>query len=896
MVGGTTESDGDDGRETPSWRSSWTLSRGSLRDTICVETSESILEDAGVVDGDGAVCVSGGQLLTRPVGRESDPCEITVCFRERHEIHRVYVRSTARVFEIYYGLEEQDGDNEYLCTVRCGPTEKEVLLPRFDGEEEHLKDSNASIEAPGKTTKGENNTSSEEDGWVEVKVPESPLLGTGSDPFSDNKDGTVKANGQIYFEATAEISDASPCMSLKIRLLSLQAKEWIHIEEVYIYADPVESTDSRPPLSKGEDMAGNSLLAMLVPGILQLSKPGSSRVHDTAASFSSAVQKHGNNGTKGIEEMKPETAKSGLQKICSTLEGQEHKPTLVPIESSEIITRLTTENSGLRHVPGSSPEKDNGISCLEKKLDEIVSRMGRMEDYLSRFEENILKPLSCIDTRLQQVERQLDALSSRGGSSRPLDCSRISAPEFQIDECDSDGGFGLPDLSNEDATVSSLNPTKEGETVNTPEVVKEYVTVDDQHVGEKLPNGNPVLAAAGGEGFPSASICPGLLIKAPDFPNEEDEHVSSSDISGSAVIAFTKVRAPFSIDDALTSALEAFMLSGSTNSPKNKIDSDLTSQASDEADHNPSLDGNFSTGIGGQIKDTIVNETNGVHSVDLVSAQRGKGQEASHLQQWSRGISGGLVSEEDVSNDQFLADDVERESGNGWGDDVRNREDALAEFPCPTRGWKKWDGSGSSDSTIDANETENLSNMDLSGENSMDLANQLHTLHNQFNVHEDDYELGIERLKGAGVCDDPNSVSGDRPMEHTQDQSKEVTQQILNAFLGSVFKVDSQQVSHTSQEESILDVKFVRHEESEGSFHFDALVMDMADPGVPADDSMCLNGVGTAKQYDSGSAEITDLGASPTGECLLIDLEVAVNDDSPAMEGSHNQQPLSSLI
>lgn len=689
-------------------------------------------------------------------------------------------------------------------------------------------------------------------------------------------------------------------MSLKLRLLSLQAKEWIHIEEVYIYADPVESADSSPPLSKGEDMAGNSLLAMLVPGILQLSKAGSSRVHDTAASFSSAVQKHGNNGKKGIEEMKPETAKSGLPKICSTLEGQEHKSTLVPIEFNEVITPLATDNSGLRHVPGSSPEKDNGNSGLEKKLDEIVLRMGRMEAFFSRFEENILKPLSCIDARLQQVERQLDSLSSRTESSRPIDCSRISAPEFQIDECDSDGGFGLPDLSNGDAAVNSLNLTKEDETVNIPEVVKEYATVDDHHVGENLLNGNPVLAAADGEGSPSALVCPGLLIKAPDFLNEEDEPAISGDISGSAVVPCTKVRAPFSIDDALSSALKAFMLSGSNNSPKNKIDS--LSQASDEADHNPSPDGNFSSGIAGQIKDTTFNETSGVQSVDsasisdFVSAQRGKGQEESHLQQWPQSISGGSVSEEGSSDNQFLVDDVERESGNGWGDDVRSREDAPAESPYPTRASKKWNGSGSSDSTTDANETENLFDMDLSGENSMDSADQLHTLHNQFNVHLEDHELRIERLKGAGVCDDPNSVTGCGPMNHTRDQSKEETQQILDAFLGGVLKVDSHQVPHTSQEESILDVKFVRHEESEGSFHFDALVMGMADSGVPADDKTHLNGVGTGRQYDSGSSEIAELAASPTGECLLIDLEVAANEDNLSTEGSHNEQPLSSLI
>lgn len=66
-----------------------------------------------------------------------------VNFEEKHEVRQIYVRSTARVYEIYT-------NDEYLCTVRCGVATR-------DGE---VLRSNEI---------GDDNVRNEDD-WVEVKA------------------------------------------------------------------------------------------------------------------------------------------------------------------------------------------------------------------------------------------------------------------------------------------------------------------------------------------------------------------------------------------------------------------------------------------------------------------------------------------------------------------------------------------------------------------------------------------------------------------------------------------------------------------------------------------------------------------------------------------------------
>lgn len=85
---------------------------------------------------------------------------------------------------------------------------------------------------------------------------------------------------QAHYEATAEITDASPCVSLTVRLLSLQSKTSVHIEEIYIFADPVESTTNDDSVASPGNMGGSSLLCMLVPGLMQMSKSRTWKIDD----------------------------------------------------------------------------------------------------------------------------------------------------------------------------------------------------------------------------------------------------------------------------------------------------------------------------------------------------------------------------------------------------------------------------------------------------------------------------------------------------------------------------------------------------------------------------------------------------------------------------------------
>ncbi|ONK61738.1 uncharacterized protein A4U43_C08F33060 [Asparagus officinalis] len=63
---------------------------------------------------------------------------------------------------------------------------------------------------------------------------------------------------QIHYDATTEISDSSPCYYLTLHLLSIQTKACVHVEEIYVYADPVESSDSDQPVAASENLGGNS--------------------------------------------------------------------------------------------------------------------------------------------------------------------------------------------------------------------------------------------------------------------------------------------------------------------------------------------------------------------------------------------------------------------------------------------------------------------------------------------------------------------------------------------------------------------------------------------------------------------------------------------------------------
>lgn len=92
-----------------------------------------------------------------------------VSFAQRHEVRQVYVRSTARVYEMYYAPKQQTG-NEYLCTVRCGTVVRDGVSDRNVPQAANLA-SRGDSESAEERSKSEINLNAGEDDWVEVKVP-----------------------------------------------------------------------------------------------------------------------------------------------------------------------------------------------------------------------------------------------------------------------------------------------------------------------------------------------------------------------------------------------------------------------------------------------------------------------------------------------------------------------------------------------------------------------------------------------------------------------------------------------------------------------------------------------------------------------------------------------------
>ncbi|KAG8080053.1 hypothetical protein GUJ93_ZPchr0007g3285 [Zizania palustris] len=141
-----------------------------------------------------------------------------------------------------------------LWTVRCGCAVKKPLPSAEESMTQWISDASTS-EKHEQETKSVS-SSIDEDSWVEVKIPELPV--EKNIPKSQEPNAIVarQETALTHYEATAEITDASPCVSLTIRLLSLQSKISVHTEEIYIFADPIELINVEPetrPRNMGEN-------------------------------------------------------------------------------------------------------------------------------------------------------------------------------------------------------------------------------------------------------------------------------------------------------------------------------------------------------------------------------------------------------------------------------------------------------------------------------------------------------------------------------------------------------------------------------------------------------------------------------------------------------------------
>ncbi|KAF9596245.1 hypothetical protein IFM89_008408, partial [Coptis chinensis] len=156
---------------SPSLSTNWIVSKGSLHNVLTLKTTTGLEKEEDHGKHQSVVLIS-------PTS-DSSFCEINVSFAQSHEIRRIYVRSSARTYEIYCKTGQQSS-NEYLCGASCSITKENRPLDTSDVEEltfawfKGSKGSTNHMELP-ETQTGIDNTPNEDD-WVEVESLDSALL------------------------------------------------------------------------------------------------------------------------------------------------------------------------------------------------------------------------------------------------------------------------------------------------------------------------------------------------------------------------------------------------------------------------------------------------------------------------------------------------------------------------------------------------------------------------------------------------------------------------------------------------------------------------------------------------------------------------------------------------
>lgn len=335
---------------------------------------------------------------------------------------------------------------------------------------------------------------------------------------------------QDLYEATAQISDADPCMSLTIRFLSLPNKGSICIDEVYIFGDPVNSDEVETPAAPMENQA-SSFMAMLVPTLLQLSKSGISQKQHDKDVFDS--QKKENevgisvrtsdfaDAIKENEQEKRMTADDIVQLDVTD------KPVAKPT-NSQPHQDLSRDNHNI-----STTSNDASQGRIVVAIEQLLDQVSRIENICLRFEEKMVSPMTSMEMRLQRLEQQVETLAKNSQFSGVASCIRIKAPSFTCSESNSSSLYndgseyrfcGASELDKKDLPCNKLSEPS-----------------DDMPVSS-----NP------------SHVLPNLVISAPEFSCGEDEE--ENDIVESVKISSQeKQKQVLSIDDALAAALSGFL-------------------------------------------------------------------------------------------------------------------------------------------------------------------------------------------------------------------------------------------------------------------------------------------------------------------------------------------------
>ncbi|KAF3490248.1 hypothetical protein F2Q69_00055976 [Brassica cretica] len=577
---------------TINYTTNWTLAGGSLTDSVSFESSFSTTtanhESDDGINPAAVDHTANLPLLLLPPVPNGDPCEITstvldppftftsdITFAQEHELRQVYIRSTARVYEVYYTKKKRD-DREYLCTVRCGVAMTE--------DEEVLKITPL-IESPA----SENGLEPVKDDLVEVKSGENDLLSVPQLGQQDLFEATAEIDDaepcvsvtlrllslqdkrcalvdEVYvfadpdlFEATAEIDDAEPCVSVTLRLLSLQDKRCALVDEVYVFADPVDPSEADKEEASGMGNSSSSaLMAMFMPTLLQMS-----RGKDVRKEHDRQVSGKFNNPASLGDSNESDRIVNEIQQETDVISAYQKRASL------PVVANTLAEHADATRVPEAEIKRDVPCSNVETILHQLVNKVSRLETILTSFEDRMLKPVISIDARLQLVEEKLEELGKKSFESELFVETKVPNPGPQSSDTDktheTDQLDGLnkntddPQLASCAETVvpdSASTDKEEDYAVVQPKNSNEEVghsaesEVSNEEVGHSLGNGsfeenpkrsvsiNDALASALAGLLSSTSITDrkysqALVVRAPEFSDEDDMETEEKSLAGS---------------------------------------------------------------------------------------------------------------------------------------------------------------------------------------------------------------------------------------------------------------------------------------------------------------------------------------------------------------------------
>ncbi|CAD5334274.1 unnamed protein product [Arabidopsis thaliana] len=465
----------------------WKLVDGTLIDAISFESSFTANpeSDDGIISA--AVDHVKSPLLLLPPVPNGEPCEITITFAQEHELRQIYIRSSARVYEVYY-TKKRRHDKEYLCTVRCGVAirDEEVLqIPLTESaDSKPVKDL---IER--KVADNVNGRTSEDD-WVEVKASDDSLLNN---------------EKQDFYEATAEINDAEPCTSITVRLLSLQDKRCALVDEVYVFADPVDPSESEKEEATGTgNSSSSSLMAMFMPALLQLSrgKERDRQVSDKSNSTNPVAI--GNTDQIGVSSPVDTVAKP--VDAATRVSGAEIKPALSCNNVETILNQLVNKlvEKKLEQLGKKSFESDLGFRTKIPNQDSLRSDTDKTPD----------------TDESDGLTKNTDVVPDSSSIDNSEDCA-VVLPKNRLDNILSKS----VELESENSSISG-NEMISAE----PEIRNEEVGHSFEEKPKHSLSINDALASALAGLLSSHSITDGkysqaLVITAPEFSSEDDVEI-----------------------------------------------------------------------------------------------------------------------------------------------------------------------------------------------------------------------------------------------------------------------------------------------------------------------------------------------------------------------------------